>query len=47
LLSPLEVGRVGTYDWLAKIGEVDQLFYFFRKCLFYLGRGLEDRNFSA
>jgi hypothetical protein len=43
LLSPLEAGRVGTYDWLVKISEVDQLFYFFRKCLFYLGRGLEDR----
>jgi hypothetical protein len=41
-LSPFDAGRLGTYDWLAKIEDIDQMFLFFRKSLFYLGRGLEN-----
>jgi len=41
-LSPFDAGRLGTFDWLVKIEDIDQMFLFFRKCLFYLGRGLEN-----
>ena len=39
-LSPFDTGRLGTFDWLTKIEDIDQIYLFFRKCLFYLGRGV-------
>jgi hypothetical protein len=41
-LSPFDEGQLGTFDWLAKIEEIDQMYLFFRRCLYYLGRGLSD-----
>lgn len=39
-LSPFEVGKLGTYDWLRKIDEIDEMYLFFRKCQFYVERGV-------
>ncbi|TDE55836.1 hypothetical protein E1295_12900 [Nonomuraea mesophila] len=35
LLSPLEHGGFGTYDWLPLIAEIDELFLFFEELLYY------------
>ncbi|MEO3788727.1 hypothetical protein ABGB14_00850 [Nonomuraea sp. B10E15] len=35
LLSPLEPGGLGTYDWLPLIAEIDELFLFFEELLYY------------
>jgi hypothetical protein len=39
-LSPFDTGRPGTFDWLDRIGDIDEMYLFFRKCLFYLARGI-------
>jgi hypothetical protein len=40
MLSPFDAGKLGTFDWLDKISEIDEMYVFFRKCLFYLARGI-------
>jgi hypothetical protein len=39
-LSPFETGKAGTFDWLDKIADLDEMYLFFQKCLFYLERGI-------
>jgi len=39
-LSPFDYGKLGTYDWLRKIGEIDEMYLFFMKCQFYVEHGL-------
>jgi hypothetical protein len=39
VLSPFDAGRLGTFDWLGKIDEIDEIYLFFRKCLYYIARG--------
>ena len=40
VLSPFDAGKVGTFDWLGKAAEIEEVYLFFQKCLFYLGRGI-------
>lgn len=39
-LSPFESGKAGAFDWLDKIADLEEIYLFFQKCLFYLGRGI-------
>jgi hypothetical protein len=40
ILSPLDAGKAGTFDWLGKTAEIEEVYLFFQKCIFYLGRGI-------
>jgi hypothetical protein len=39
-LSPFDDGKLGTYHWLCKIDQIDEMYLFFRKCQFYVERGV-------
>jgi hypothetical protein len=39
-LSPFENGKAGTFDWLDRIADIDEMYLFFQKCIFYVGRGI-------
>jgi hypothetical protein len=42
-LSPFDVGMAGSFDWLTKFIDVEEMYLFFRKCLFYVGRGIPTK----
>jgi hypothetical protein len=46
-LSPFDTGKAGAFDWLDKSDEIEELYLFFRKCQFYLGRGIPDGTDQA
>ncbi|TDD22844.1 hypothetical protein [Nonomuraea diastatica] len=46
LLSPLEPGGFGTYDWLPLIAEIDELFLFFEELLYYQEENRINRHKS-